>query len=116
MKVTPERAAIASLTAAFCTARSAVTSGLLSLGMPTHTSLAPLSRTVSITSPARRTYSAVHSSELLDGSPTMKSGWHVPAPFGHGEVRPWESLPPNVATTMSGCVSAIARVSSAGQS
>ena len=58
---------------------------------------------MSITTPTRRAYSAVHSAALASvawGTTTLSP--HVPAPLGHGSVSPWASLPPNVTMTMSG--------------
>ncbi len=86
----------------------AVTSGLSSFGMPTHTTVAPLAPIRSITSPTRVRYSAVQSASSETGSDTM----NVPS----STASPWESLPPNVATTMSGSTSGSFASSSAGQS
>ena len=48
--------------------------------------------------------------------PTTHSARTSPAPLGHGSVRPWASLPPNVTMTMSGSLVASVSRRWAGQS
>ena len=88
----------------------AVTSGLSSFGMPTHTTVRPPSASMSIIAPARLAYSTIHVSFFDTGS------FHSLGFEPSAVASPWPSLPPNVTTTICGC--SVGRVSArwAGQS